>query len=203
MSLQLKNNETVNNMNYVDASSINLSSMGSMGDSMGGGGRQQQIKPPESNSNITGRKEESSSFDTSMTFAPSFTSSESSTSDSFFGSFGIGEFPSGMPSEIPEGFTGEFPGGMQRPSGNYGGEATGDNSSKIPGGMQRPSGSGSQNTPNFNFGDMSQIPGFSGSSNQSQSSFPALAGNTQTLLLVALSVIVLAIGLLIAKFYKY
>lgn len=166
ISLQLENGETVSNMNYVDASSINLSDMGSMGGSMGGG----RTKQEKSNKN----------FDSSTIPTASFTSTDTTVPDDFPQNW-QGQLPEGMPSELPE--------GMQPPSGNSGSET-------MPNNMP-------SNMPSFNFGDMSQNPSFNGSSNQPSSQNPILTGNAETILLIAISVIILAIGLIIAKLYKY
>ncbi len=82
ISMQLENNETVNDMSYVDASAITLSDMGSMGGTMGGG---DMPGMPENNGNgeIPAMPENN----------------------------GNGDMPEGFdPSSLPGGFDGKFPG---------------------------------------------------------------------------------------------
>jgi len=121
ISMQLENGETTNNMNYADASALNLSDMGSMGGGFGGGmpGRNSDKGDPEGQA--SGREEMPEGF-------------EPMQMPNGFG----GEMPEGFESmQMPNGFGGEMPEGfepMQMPNGFGGGMSDGFDPAQMPGG---------------------------------------------------------------------
>ena len=163
ISMQLANGETTSNMNYVDASALTLSDMGSMGGGFGGG----------MSGGFSGQMPEG--------FDPS-------------------RIQGGFGEEMPEGFSGMFPGqSSDNGESSYGEETTpsedsssSDNSESVGskensnrpsrGNMQMPSG-------DFNFNrnnDMSNV-----------------ASNSTNWIWLAVSVLILGAGLVVAKLYKY
>ena len=149
ISMQLENSETTSDMNYVDASALTLSDMGSMGGGMGEFGGDRPSMPD--------------GFD-----APNLP-------DDF------------DPSNMQGGFGGNVPG---QSSGNENGNVpSGDTKGDDKNGTNRPSG-----------GNM-QVPGGDFSFDMNGSNAPA--SNMTPWVWIAVSIVVLAIGLVIAKLYKH
>ena len=206
ISLQLKNEQTTNNMSYVQASDLNLSAMGSMG---GGGGFGGGSMP-----NRDSGKESFGSRNTTSeegTVPPS--GSEESRADkpaqeaSDFGGGQMpsaGELPEGMdPSKLPSDFgggqmpsAGELPEGMdpsQFPNG-FGGSVPGQSEGNHD--TTDNSASSSSNRPSR---DNMQFPGgdfnMNGTGNRAQ--------GISSWGWIGISVLILGMGLLIAKLYRY
>ena len=214
---QLENSETVNNMSYVNASSLTLSAMGSMGGGMGGfGGRNNQSENAPS-------KNPDTSFDPSQMqgnfggFTPNQPQGERpsgnktpSNEDAVAGA--TVQVPEGFGGQMPEGFDPSQMFGGEMPEGNFGNfggftpnqsqgekpsesEATTDKQTPESG-ASRPSSnanrpSGNTQIPNMNFGSS-----FGGMASNTP------AQNTNMIWLIA-SALFLAVGLIIAKLYKY
>jgi len=149
---QLANEETTSNMNYVDASALTLSDMGSMSGKGGFGGRISGMKT----SSEVNFKKMSSTTPSEMPQNPGL--------------------PEGFaPSQLPEGFDGQMPKGFEGQMSGTGEMPEGFDPSQLPEDMF---GSNTNNTGNG-------------------------TQNSANLLLLAVSVIILLIGLIIAKIYKY
>ena len=148
ISMQIANNETTTNMNYVDASALTLSDMGSMGGKGGFGGGMPGMD--------SGRPAKSEDFE-----------------------------PSQMPnmSEVPEGFeSSQMPNIGEVPEGFESSQMS--NMGKAPEGF-----------------DPAQMP--DGSFNFNRESISNTASNTIDWIWLAVSVLVLGVGLIIVKLYKY
>ena len=156
---QLSNGETTTNMNYVDASALTLSNMGSMSGKGGFGGQMPNMgEIPEG-------------FDPSQ------------MPDEFNGQMpSMGEMPEGFdPSQMPGGFNGQMPSMGEMPEGF--------DTSQMPGGF------------NGQMPNMEEMPEDMFNSNVD------IVGNginsSANIILLILSAIVLLIGLIIVKLYKY
>lgn len=148
ISMQLANNETTTNMNYVDASALTLSDMGAMGGKGGFGGGMPGMD--------SGRPAKSEDFE-----------------------------PSQMPnmSEVLEGFeSSQMPNIGEVPEGFESSQMS--NMGKAPEGF-----------------DPAQMP--DGSFNFNRESISNTASNTIDWIWLAVSVLVLGVGLIIVKLYKY
>lgn len=190
ISMQLANNETTTDMNYVDASSITLSDMGSMGGGMGAGSK------PDMSDNKS---------DFSRSMPKSFDAQTMPTAHQNGGN----NMPGGIPTEMPDDFD---PSNMQGGfDGNFPGQSSGDGNMDAPSddtvsngenGANRPSGGdaqmpgGDMQTPN---GDM-QMPGGDFSFDANENNAPA--SDMTAWIWIAVSIVVLAIGLIIAKIYR-
>lgn len=192
ISMQLANNKTTTDMNYVDASGITLSDMGSMGGGMGG-----DPKP-----DMFGNQ-----GDLSKSMPKSYGAQTLPTADQSVTNNMPSEFPSEMPggfdaSNLPDdfdpsnmqgGFDGNFPG---QPASDGNVDAPSDDTvNNGENGANRPSGGDTQ-MPN---GDM-QMPGGDFSFNANENNAPASDMNAW--IWIAASIVVLAIGLIIAKIYR-
>ena len=206
ISMQLANGETTTNMNYVDASGLTTSDMGSMGGKSGFGGMPDRESGKEnfgnrgSSDGTTSSKPNANKNTSSGVNAQGTSASvpkgmpqnggmptmpEGFDPSQMEGSFGgqmpnMGELPEGFdPSQIPGGFGGMFPGGSSNGTEN----TPGNNNS-----------TGTGNRPSS---DNMQMPGGNWSPNMNG------MGNANTnLIWIAVSVLVLGVGLLIAKLYK-
>ena len=180
ISMQLANGETTTNQNYVDASALTLSNMGSMG--MGGGFGGQILSTDELSegfdpSQIPNMGELPEGFDPSQ------------MQGGFTGQMpNMGKLPEGVdPSQMQGGFGGMFPGGFSDNTGenltdNVAGTDSAENTNRPSrDNMQMPSG-------DFDFNG-------NGAGN-------AMVGGSSLLWLVV-SVLILGVGLLIAKRYRY
>ena len=195
ISQQLANGETTTNMGYVDASGLTLSDMGSMGGSMGGVfggrdmGRENTRQPNSAETRPTGYSvEEQGSIASGISLL---------STDSYGGIVQL-MMPGNFGGNMPEGFDpSQMPGmGGNMPEGIDPSQMPSDFGSSMPEGFEN------------------MFPGQS--SDRSQSSRPSMGdmsgmgsmgsttsrGNTQMQWLMA-SVLILGIGLVIAKLYKY
>lgn len=176
--MQLTNGETTSSMNYVDASGLTLSDMGSM--SMGGGFRGGDMQGMNGNKGSFGGLGPSDNTDATKSDASENSSSGLNTQRTF------ATTSEGMPQngEMPEGFPGQSTGRTETiPSVDSG---TSDNTGSS-GNGNRPSGSNMQ-MPGGNF-DMN------GMGNATS--------NSTNWIWIAVSVLILGAGLIIAKLYKH
>ncbi|MEE0964741.1 MAG: CotH kinase family protein [Ruminococcus bromii] len=173
ISMQLANGETTSNMNYVDAAGLTLSDMGSMGGKGGFGG-------------MTDRGESPKGFDPSQMQGGSTGEMPEGFDPSQMQGGSTGEMPEGFdPSQMPEGFPGQSSDGTETtPSG----DSKTSNNTGPSANSNRPSG-----------GNM-QMPGGDFNSNMNGMSNTA-QGSTNRIWL-AVSVLILGAGLIIAKIYK-
>ncbi len=198
ITMQLANGETTSNMQYVTADDLNLSDMGSMGGGMGGGfsrpGSNEEGKGsrPERSSSARGEQpsDEATTAQGDITELSAVVSqSGNAVTQLGFMNFGTppdGEMPdmSNMPegfdmSQMPEGFDmSQFPEGF----GNFGSFGATEDTTTVADGDSQPSDR-----------DMSSYMGSGYGS----------ANNKANYVLLAVSVLVLAAGLVIAKKYKY
>ena len=178
ISMQLTNGETTSNMNYVDASGLTLSDMGSM--SMGGGFRGGDMQGMNGNKGSFGGLGPSDNTDATKSDASENSSSGLNTQRTF------ATTSEGMPQngEMPEGFPGQSTGRTETISSVDSG--TSDNTGSS-GNGNRPSGSNMQ-MPGGNF-DMN------GMGNATS--------NSTNWIWIAVSVLILGAGLIIAKLYKH
>ena len=223
ISMQLANVETITNMNYVDASGLTISDMGSMGGGFGGGGmpgrdsNKGNIGNRGSSDNTTSTKPntDSNTSDDMNIQGTSASATDGTTQNGgmptmpegfdpsqiqggFSGQMpNMGEIPEGFdPSQMPEGFN---PSGMQ---GGFGGMFPGQSSGEA----GTTSSDNSENTDSANNSnrpsrDNMQMPGGNWGSGMNSTSNTA-QGSTN-LIWLAVSVLVLGVGLLIAKLYKH
>ncbi|MGN0242419.1 MAG: CotH kinase family protein, partial [Lachnospiraceae bacterium] len=178
ISMQLTNGETTSSMNYVDASGLTLSDMGSM--SMGGGFRGGDMQGMNGNKGSFGGLGPSDNTDATKSDASENSSSGLNTQRT------LATTSEGMPQngEMPEGFPGQSTGRTETiPSVDSG---TSDNTGSS-GNGNRPSGSNMQ-MPGGNF-DMN------GMGNATS--------NSTNWIWIAVSVLILGAGLIIAKLYKH
>ena len=224
ISMQLANGETASDMNYVDASALTLSDMGSM--NMGGGGGMPNMGD-RGNFGDRGSSSRDSSDKSGFQSLPGATEDSpsgqnengasnasiiptSSTIPDMSGSSDPSNLPEGFdPSQIPSGAGGQMPNMGEIPEGFDPSQMPGDFSGMFPG--QSSDGTGtipsdnsgntdSANNSNRPFDGNMQMPdgnwssGMNGMGNAVQSS--------TNLIWLAVSVLVLGVGLLIAKLYK-
>ena len=223
ISMQLANGETTTNMSYVDASGLTASDMGSMGGGFGGGGmpgrdsNKGNIGNRGSSDNTTSTKPNT---DTNTSDDMNIQETSASATDGttqnggmptmpegfdpsqiqggFSGQMpNMGEIPEGFdPSQMPEGFN---PSGMQ---GGFGGMFPGQSSGEA----GTTSSDNSENTDSANNSnrpsrDNMQIPG--GNWGSDMNGMGNTAGGSTNLIWLAVSVVVLGVGLLIAKLYRH
>ncbi len=197
ISMQLETGETTSNMNYVDASGLTLSDMGSMGMGGGRGGfggerqdgfdmsgfhggvlgnRWEGTEIPRNDGNTDGN---SSGLDVEGTSA--------TTSEGMPQNGGMPEKPEGFASpQMPGRFPGQSAGGTETtPSGD---SETSDNTGSF-GNRNHPSG-GNIQMPGGNFGF---------GMNNMETSTEGVSG----WIWIAVSVLILGVGLIIAKVYKH
>ena len=225
VSMQLANGETTSNMSYVDASALILSDMGSMGGKGGFGGMPDMgDRGSFGDRSSSGRDKSDKSGFQSMPGATGDSSSKqneegasnasiiptSSTIPDMSGSFDPSNLPEGFdPSQIPGGAGGQMPNMGELPEGFDPSQMPGDFGGMFPGG----SSDGTETTPSDNLGntdstdnsnrpsrDNMQIPGGNWGSNTNGMGTTTSSG-TNWIWLVA-SVLILGVGLLIAKLYK-
>lgn len=184
ITLQLENGETTDTMNYVDASGLTLSDMGSMGGrgDFGGGmpdfsGNGSQSGRWDRNTERTSDQESDSTVQTLSGSVPSDLP-EGFENGGFNGQMpDMGNLPEGVdPSQMPNGFGGTFPG---QSSGEMG--SSGQGSRPSVGGMQMPEGSFPSGT-----GAAGELP-------------EELTG----WIWIGVSCLILGVGLIIAKKYRY
>lgn len=183
ISAQLENNETTTDMNYVDASDLTLSDMGSMGGGMGGFGGDMPSMP-DSEGDFNG-----SMPDVDGTFDRSENKSDSNEgSDS--------TIPGGFPGEMSDDFdSSDMHGGF---SGNFPAQPSGGGNANAPSGDAESNGENGENRPD---GGNMQMPGGDFPFDMNGTNTPA--SNMTAWIWLAMSIVVLAIGLLIAKLYKH
>jgi len=233
ISMQLANGETTTNMNYVDASGLTPSDMGSMG--MGGGFGGGGMSGRDSNKGSFGNRGSSDSNTSTKPNADTNASSglgiqgtsasapegmpqngdiptmpEGFDPSQMQGGFGgqmpnMGELPEGFdPSQMPGGFGGAMPEGFDpsQMQGGFGGMFPGqsvDGTETAPSDNQ--GNTDSANGSNRPSRDNMQMPGgnwgsgINGMGNTTQSS--------TNLIWLAVSVVVLGVGLIVAKLYKH
>ena len=227
ISMQLENGETTSNMNYVDASDITLSDMGSMSGMGGFGGG----KPNTGGFEGTGSKGTNSSQmpgdseefgvnvegDSLTVFGNTFQNMSGNMPSDIPEGFDPSQMPEGFdPSQMPEGFDpSQMPEGFdpsQMPEGF--------DPSQMPegfsGGFPGQSSEGTETTPPANSGnsdtsdssgsrslfrDNMQMPG--GDLNFNMNGMGTAASSSTGWIWIAVSVLVLGAGLIIAKRYKY
>ena len=214
ISMQLANGETTSDMSYVDASGLTTSDMGSMGGGFGGGG----MPGRDSNKGKVGGR---SSSDSTTSTKPNADerASASMNSQGTSTSTSEGMQPNGEMPTVPEGFDpsqmpnmGEMPEGFdpsQIPEGFDPSQMQGGVGGMFPG----QSSDGTGTTPSDNSGDTDstdnsnrpsrdnmQIPGGNWGSNTNGMGTTTSSG-TNWIWLVA-SVLILGVGLLIARLYK-
>lgn len=184
ISMQLENNETTNNMSYVDASAITLSDMGSMGGEKGGFGGDMPSQPGDmSDFNRT-------KPDNTQTFQEGTFSSEGeipNTPSDMPDEFDSSHLPEGFDSsDISDTFAGGFP---SQSSDNQAGSTSSDESDGMGDTtINRPSG-GNMQMPN---GDISF--------DMNGTSTPT--SDLSAWIWIAASVGVLTIGLIVVKKYR-
>ena len=227
ISMQLENGETTSNMGYADASDLTLSDMGSMG--MGGGGGMPgsggskgdfggREWPEDAESAESGETADAASGLTAQrtsAWVPNGIPQSSGTPEfpegtDPSGMFGgeipdMGELPEGFdPSQMQGGFGGELPEGFdssQIPGGTGGsipGQSSGGTEATPSAGTEGTDSSGSGSRPSR---DDTQTPGSSFSPGMSGMGGTAQSGSD--LIWLAASVLVLAVGLIVAKLYKH
>lgn len=197
ISMQLENGETTSDMNYVDASGLALSDMGSMiaggGDMPGMNGNKGSFGGRGSDANETassGLNPQGSSAATSEGMPQNGELPEGFDPSQMPGEPGgempgMGELPEGFdPAQMPGGFPGQSPGGAEAtPSGDPG---SSDNTGS-PGNSNRPSGGNIQMPGgDFNMNGMGNA-----------------TSNSSGWIWLAASVLILGAGLIIAKLYKH
>ena len=226
ISMQLANGETTSDMSYVDASGLTTSDMGSMGGGFGGGGMPDMgDRGSFGDRSSSGRDKSDKSGFQSMPGATENSSSgqnedgtsnagvipTSSTIPDMSGSFDPSNLPEGFdPSQIPSGAGGQMPGMGELPEGFDPSQMPSDFGGMFPGG----SSDGTETTPSDNlgntdsagnsnrpFGGNMQMPGGNWGSNTNGMG-NAASSSTNWIWLVV-SVVVLGVGLLIAKLYKH
>ena len=177
ISMQLANGETTSNMSYVDASGLTLSDMGSMGGSKGGFG------------GMPGRDSDKGGFGGELP--------EGFDASQILGGFG-GAMPEGFDaSQIPEDFGGMFPGWDSAGTESSDNEGSTDSTDST-GAADNTESIGNSNRPSRNNMQMS-----GGNWGSDWSGMGNTASNNTNWIWLAVSVLVLAAGLLIAKLYKY
>ncbi len=188
ISMQLANNETANDMSYVDASNITLSDMGSMGGGMGGG-------------DMPGMPDNKGDFNGSMSdgadaqVAP--TAKESGESN-MPGS--LGEMPDGFdPSNLPDGFNpSDMQGGV---GGNFPGQSFGEgNGDMMPSGDTGANGANGANGFDRPSDSNMKIPDGDFSFGVGDNTAPST--DMTAWIWIAISVAVLGIGLIAAKKFR-
>ncbi len=185
ISMQLENNETTDDMSYVDASSITLSDMGSMGGGMGGFGGNMTNLPDKGKSDTSMPND----FDAQVSRTAD-ESGENGLPNSFPGEMPGGFDPSANlpdnfdPSNQPGGGGGNFPGSSpdngDMPPDDFGANGESGNNRPSGGDMQMPDGN----------------PSFDTNENH------APATDVTAWIRIAVSVAILGIGLIVAKKYK-
>jgi len=223
ITMQLANGETTANMSYVDASGLTTSDMGSMGGGFGGGGMPGRDSSKgdfsnrgSSDSNTSGKPnaDANTSDDMNIQGTSASTTEEmpqnggmpsmpegfdpSQIQGGFSGQMpNMGEIPEGFdPSQMPEGYN---PSGMQ---GGFGGMFPGQSSGEA----GTTSSDNSENTDSANNSnrpsrDNMQMPG--GNWGSGMNSTSNTAQGSANLIWLAVSIVVLGVGLLIAKLYKH
>ena len=215
ISMQLANGETANDMSYVDASELNLSDMGSMGGGMGGfGGGMPNMQGgfngfsgEETGDTNTASTDENEEIVSVSLLSGAFQNFSGQMPGGFGGQmpdmgempedFDMSQMPGGfggqMPdmgeipedfdmSQLPEGFTGG--GQTTAPDGGSSSDASGG--TDLPAGNSRPSG-GNMQMPDGDFN--MNVLGNGGLNNNGW-------------IWLAVSVLILGVGLVIAKLYK-
>ncbi|MBR4959987.1 MAG: CotH kinase family protein [Clostridia bacterium] len=219
ISMQLANGETTTNMNYVDASGITLSNMGSMS-GMGGFGGMPDMGDRSSfgdRGSSSKDKSDKSGFQSMPGATKDYSSGQneegpsnvgiiptSSTIPDASGSFDPSNLPEGFdPSQMQGGFTDEMPEGFDpsQMQGGFGGMFSGGSSD---GTESTPTDNSANNDTADNSSrpsrDNMQMPGGSWGSNMNGMG-SGTSGSTN-LIWIFVSVLVLGVGLIIAKFYK-
>lgn len=208
ISMQLENGETTDNMSYADASAITLSDMGSMGGGMGGFGGDMPDKPDNrdafdgtqsDNDQMPQDSDDSSAQSAELSGKTTNTPLSDDTIDN-------------MPQDMPDGFTGNMPDGFDSanlpesfdpsdlPDGFSAGfpmQASGEQRETTP--SDDSDSTGDTNTDRPSGGNM-QMPGanFNFAMNETGTSSSDLSG----WIWIAVSVIILAVGLAVARKYR-
>ncbi|WP_148410491.1 CotH kinase family protein [Murimonas intestini] len=183
ISMQLENTETTNNMSYVDASAITLSDMGSMGGGMGGFGGDMPGFPENMPENMPKDMPENIPENMSENIPENM--------------------PKNMPENMPENFTGEMPEGFDPSnlpddfSDNFMGQSSGNKAIPAPSDSSDSAGDINTNDPS---GGNPEIPG-SKPSFDMKGAVTSSAGPNEWIWL-AVSIVILSAGLIVAKKYK-
>ena len=231
ISMQLANGETTTNMSYVDASGLSTSDMGSMGGGFGGGGMPGRDSSKgdfsnrgSSDSNTSGKPNTDTNTSDDMNIQGTSASATDGTTQNggmptmpegfdpsqiqggFSGQMpNMGELPEGFdPSQMPGGLGGQMPEGFDpsQMQGGFGGMFPG----QFSGEAGTTSSDDSENTDSANNSnrpsrDNMQMPG--GNRGSGMNGMGNTAGGSTNLIWLAVSVLVLGVGLLIAKLYKH
>ena len=216
ISLQLENGKTESNMSYVDASSLNISDMGSMGGGKGGFGG--SMARPDSFGGRTNTSDTSKAEDKAVSDTPA-------SQPQMQGGFDMSQMPEGfdpsqMPqggfdmSQMPEGFDpSQMQGGFdmsqmpeggfdmsQMPGGGFGGfgnRTEQGNEGESSENKQAPSAGGNNRPARDNM----QFPGNSFSTTANPQNAPTEDYSNMIWFFSTLGI--LALGLIIAKLYRY
>ena len=225
VSMQLANGETTSNMSYVDASALTLSDMGSMGGKGGFGGMPDMgDRGSFGDRSSSGRDKSDKSGFQSMPGATEDSSSRqneegasnasiiptSSTIPDMSGSFDPSNLPEGYdPSQIPSGAGGQMPGMGELPEGfdpsqmqgGFGGMFPGQSSDETgttpSDNSENTDSAGNSNRPSR---DNMQMPG--GNWGLGMNGMGNAASSSTNWIWLVVSVVVLGVGLLIARLYK-
>ncbi|MBQ4048204.1 MAG: hypothetical protein IJC93_07535, partial [Clostridia bacterium] len=226
----LANGETTTNMSYVDASGLITSDMGSMGDrdSFGDRGSSSKDKSDKSRfQSMPGATEDSPSGQNEDGASNASIIPTNNTIPDMSGSFDPSNLPEGFdPSQIPSGAGGQMPGMGELPEGFDPSQMQGGFTGEIPEGFdpsQMPgdfsgmfpgqSSDETGTTPSDNSGntdsannsnrpsrDNMQMP--SGNRGSGMNGMGNAVQNSTNLIWLAVSVLILGVGLIIAKLYK-
>ena len=213
ISMQLANGETITNMNYVDASGLTTSDMGSMGGGFGGGG----MPGRDSNKGNLGNRGSSDSNTSTKLDTDASTSDDmniqgtsASRSEGMPQNGGMPAMPEGLdPSQMQDSFGGQMPNMGEMPEGFDPSQMQGGFGGMFPG----QSSNGTENTPTDNSGDNDstgtsnrpsrdnmQMPG--GNWGSGMNGMGTATSSSTNWIWLAVSVLILGVGLLIAKLYK-
>ena len=220
ISMQLANGETTSNMSYVDASGLTLSDMGSMGGSKGGfggmpgsssdkggfGGRGSSDRDTTEESNEDAEASDDIRIQGTASSRPQSEMPERFDLTQMPDGFDTSQMPGGFGGAMPEGFdASQIPedfGGMFSGWDSAGTESS-DNAGSTEatdstGDADNTESTGNSNRPSRNNMQMS-----GGSWGSDWSGMGNAVSNNTNWIWLAVSVLVLAAGLLIAKLYKY
>ena len=223
ISMQLANGETTTNMSYVNASGLTTSDMGSMGGGFGGGGmpgrdsNKGNIGNRGSSDNTTSTKPNT---DTNTSDDMNIQETSASATDGTTQNGGMPTMPEGFdPSQIQGGFSGQMPNMGEIPEGfdpsqmpegfnpsgiqggfggMFPGQSSGEAGTTSSDNSDSTNSAGDSNRPSR---DNMQMPG--GNWGSGMNGMGNTAGGSTNLIWLAVSVLVLGVGLLIAKLYKH
>jgi len=227
ISLQLENGETTTDMSYVDASGITLSDMGSMS-GMGGGMPDMGDRGSFGDRDSSGSKESDKNSSGNSDFQTIPSTEEETADDLIIQGMSVSntsimtlsstmsQMPGGFdPSQMPGGFGGQMPNMGEMPEGFDPSQLPGNFNGNIPGSPSGGSSDGTETTPlgdsgstgtdasgsNRPSGGNMQMP--SGDFSFSMNSTGTLSQNTSGWIWIAVSAVILGVGLAVAKIYRY